>query len=66
MRFSFVVVLTALTACMSVSACSTSQQRCYPNNSNCCPGLHCACYANSLKITGTVFRLPTSGLAAGQ
>ncbi|KAG2743674.1 hypothetical protein P692DRAFT_20838365 [Suillus brevipes Sb2] len=66
MRFSFAVILTALAACASVSACSSSQQRCYPNNSNCCPGLKCACYANSLKITGTVFRLPTGGLAASR
>ncbi|KAG1899440.1 uncharacterized protein F5891DRAFT_980977 [Suillus fuscotomentosus] len=68
MHFSFVVVLTALAACMSVSACNTFEQLCSVNT-DCCPDLRCvpsddqtplltSCDANRIVIPRPVVRLP--------
>ncbi|OAX35375.1 hypothetical protein K503DRAFT_773545, partial [Rhizopogon vinicolor AM-OR11-026] len=40
MRFSFLVIIVALTASMSVSACSGYEHTCH-HKSDCCGALHC-------------------------
>ncbi|OAX39921.1 hypothetical protein K503DRAFT_769051 [Rhizopogon vinicolor AM-OR11-026] len=40
MRFSFLLIIAALTASMSVSACSAVDENC-AEDSDCCSGLYC-------------------------